>query len=86
MSDIDDGGPAFPAVQTRRVGEWGEFQDVVESIGGMTLRDYFAAKAMVMHGTACMDIPAENSDAWNLHVAQLAYATADAMLRARKKA
>lgn len=50
MSDkhINDGGPAFP-------GRWYDFQPITgeqvvcEQWGGMTLRDYFAAKAMQGH-------------------------------------
>jgi hypothetical protein len=38
-----DGGPAFPCVKTRRT--YVTDPDV-HSIGGMTLLDYFAAKAM----------------------------------------
>ena len=39
---VDDGGPAFPTTTFQRVGELEEGV----STGGMTLRDYFAAKAM----------------------------------------
>jgi hypothetical protein len=61
MNDINTDGPAFP-----------------EEFGcdpGMTLRDYFAAKAM----QACF------VDDTNVHgTARLAYRIADAMLEARK--
>lgn len=65
MSDIKDGGPAFPVPEPG-----------LEC--GMTLRDYFAAKAM--QGICA------HSDTWGLDVPQIAeraYLVADAMLRAR---
>ena len=46
---------------------------------GMTLRDYFAAKAMT--GLLTAEIVGEYS---NEHVAEIAYMIADAMLEARK--
>ena len=66
MSEFNDGGPAFP---------WGEHGT---HLGGMTLRDYFAAKAMaaiifsegVMEGSNDVD-------------ALRAYDYADAMIRAQ---
>lgn len=73
----DDGGPAFPFPVSQRddgmilEGPW----------NGMTLRDYFAAKAMqgicgVLHeGIRPADIPVMARDA---------YLIADAMLGARK--
>jgi hypothetical protein len=78
MSKIDDGGPAFP-------GQWYDFQPLTgeqvvrEQWGGMTLRDYFAAKAMQSliskHGFI--------SDEINF-AAEHSYEIADAMLRARE--
>ena len=67
----NDGGPAFPHDITKRSDAY-----------GMTLRDYFAAKAMqgiveVLHqGIRRADIVAMCADA---------YAIADAMLAARDK-
>lgn len=66
MSEIETGGPAFP---TR-----------VDELDGMTLRDYFAAKAM--QGICA------HPETWGLHieaVATKAYAMADAMLAERSK-
>jgi hypothetical protein len=60
--------PAFPIV-----GQWG----VTEQ--GMTLRDYFAAKAMT--GLLTAEIVGEYS---NEHVAEISYRIADAMLKARE--
>lgn len=69
---INDGGPAFP--QGKGVGEaW-------VSEGGMTLRDYFAAKAM--QGLAA------NPKGWDMTdemVAKWAYNAADAMLKERNR-
>jgi hypothetical protein len=69
MSDKpDDGGPAFPA----------QHFDLAEGEHGLSLRDYFAAKAL----------PAYFSDGagWNQHdqAAKWAYEMADAMLKARQ--
>jgi len=65
----DTGGPAFPA--TNHHGH---------KLEGMTMRDYFAAKAMQ---TLLLDDSYDFSDR-NL-IAQKAYAFADAMLEARGK-
>ena len=67
------GGPAFPFPSDADAGEPGEL--------GMTLRDYFAAKAMQgllaqSCGTALGNDPK--------FAAEYAYATADAMLKARE--
>lgn len=78
MTDRDDGGPAFPqpcdetgACSNNEFGQVG---------GGMTLRDYFAAKAM----QAYLALDAELS--WPLAVhADSAYKVADAMLQERAK-
>ncbi|KZC17048.1 hypothetical protein RHOFW510R12_01360 [Rhodanobacter sp. FW510-R12] len=80
---IKDGGPAFPAtnyyiipkdLEDRHVAALGKTQ-------GMTLRDYFAAKAMQgviaqACGTALGSDPK--------YAADYAYAAADAMLAARE--
>ena len=67
MSTIDNGGPAFP------VGS-GDMRDPV----GMSLRDYFAAKAM-------QGLMASPSDPASVEIAaEWSYKVADAMLEARK--
>lgn len=75
MSKINDGGPAFPVdVFSNEGGEY-----IRE--GGMTLRDYFAAKAMqaiVSHDPTFVKQFLDLS-------AQDAYAYADAMLKAREQ-
>ncbi|WP_241065250.1 MULTISPECIES: hypothetical protein [Achromobacter] len=66
---INDGGPAFPALY-----EGSTRPDAM----GMTLRDYFAAKAMQGEVAACHEKRAVPEE-----VARYAYAVADAMLAAR---
>jgi len=74
MSNTNTGGPAFPlhnhGVQTLGL-----------HVTGMTLRDYFAAKAMQ---TLLLDDSYDFSDRGL--IAQKAYAYADAMITAREAA
>ena len=77
MSEIETGGPAFPFA----------FTDESRVSDGMTLRDYFAAKAMhamvrgALHGTVFGDT---DEGARNCAIyADVAYSMADAMLAAR---
>ena len=70
------GGPAFPNVSIRtkeNIDVWGE--------GGMTLRDYFAAKAMqaILSDPDVTDIAKTK-----LWISITAYAMADAMLKERE--
>lgn len=55
---------------------------------GMTLRDYFAAKAMQANVVAMSDLSIEadvpTPMTWHNEVARLAYMTADAMMKARE--
>jgi hypothetical protein len=77
--DSRDGGPAFP-IQSR--GKWIDVKTGKESdafFKGMTLRDYFAAKAM--HSL----MSDENGFGTDEDVAMSAYAIADAMLKEREK-
>jgi hypothetical protein len=68
MSDTNTGGPAFPGVD-----------ELGEPYEGMTLRDYFAAKAMQgFCGNAA------NQDALPGEIAGGAYLVADAMMKARE--
>ncbi len=72
MNEINTGGPAFP---TNRINMHGE---VVPDEEGMTLRDYFAAKAL--QGLVITEANHRlKPDSW----AQEAYMVADAMLRRR---
>ena len=69
MNDPNDGGPAFPPSRTALPGD----RD------GMTLRDYFAAKAMASY----LNCP-QGRDERPEFVASSAYEIADAMLKARE--
>ena len=75
MSEKDNGGRAFPfAYETSHPEEHG-------INGGMTLRDYFAAKAM----QAFICSPLSTQDWIEKHAVESAYWTADAMLKERAK-
>ena len=72
MSNTNTGGPAFPCDRILQEGQ-------VICSDGMTLRDYFAAKAM--QGLVAS---AEHDEPINLHgAAEWSYNMADAMLAAR---
>ncbi len=75
---IETGGPAFP----RPFSKNGEYSDSSKhhAQDGMTLRDYFAAKAM--QGWTANPLPNDSSIQ---DVAAWAYRQADAMLAARTK-
>ena len=73
MSNKDKGGPAFP---NEGFNGWGEpFQ-------GMSLRDYFAAKAM--QALIIANGPAPQGG-WPTYAERTAYLVADAMLKARQQ-
>ena len=75
MTDATKLEPAFP-------GQWDHGQGQIESWAGMTIRDYFAAKAM--HGImAALNSGIRPSDIKML--ASDAYLIADAMLKERAK-
>jgi hypothetical protein len=76
MSAERDGGPAFPVIF-----EHSDGQAISEQFG-MTMRDYFAAKAL---GGMLTDLPkvCYGLD-WQDKVTRTAYELADAMLRARE--
>ncbi len=57
-------------------------QNRFEPVDGMSLRDYFAAKAMQSLLTTIDEFPDEH---WRTGVAMDAYMMADAMLKARDK-
>ena len=87
MNTINNGGPAFPAGSIRKsrsAADPGADFVVTDVVApkqpGMTMRDYFAAKAMQgLLAQSCGS--AMGSDPIN--GAQYAYAMADAMLKAR---
>lgn len=80
MSNKETGGPAFPQpIISTAMGDIVSSQDCNE--GGVTMRDYFAAKAMqgICSGRSHSDLRG--------HViasSRVAYLMADAMLEARK--
>jgi hypothetical protein len=82
MSTVNDGGPAFPTNEhifdPRTSG--------VVSFHGMTLRDYFAAKALAgmwSNPSATESVRANTPDDPAGFIARTAYEQADAMLAAR---
>ena len=100
--EIDNGGPAFPSTLNLEQERYAKHDDgessirVTEGYEGMSLRDYFAAKALVAvieaHGRIMTEMAKlgkvlgegkTNADmriAW----AEEAYALADDMIRARQ--
>lgn len=103
MSTIENGGPAFPMQEPRAIHAYAiaavdgitdpderdraYLKARAEAVGGATLRDYFAAKAMQAmiskHGRED-DNPGFFDCATDESVARCAYIYADAMLAARK--
>ena len=76
-TQIKDGGPAFPTESARQTGP------VTWHHEGMTLRDYFAAKAMAVVWTEIPD-DADRDLALD-RLGRYAYEMADAMLKARER-
>lgn len=72
MSEIKDGGPAFPTTH-------------LNLPQGMTLRDYFAAKAMQADMSTYSEDLIYETPEWFEARAEKWYAVADAMLTARGK-
>jgi hypothetical protein len=73
MSTTNTGGSAFPAFEHHA--GYGQML----AVGGMTLRDYFAAKAM--QGMVNYGPWSDNQD--RMQIAECAYKMAEAMLKAR---
>ncbi len=71
MSNTNTGGPAFPYPFYDEKGH------CIDGIEGMTLRDYFAAKAM-------QAVIARGDDTNRPGMAEWSYAMAEAMLKARE--
>ena len=82
MSTKDTGGPAFPGVEFIRNPAFPS-QPIQKGVPGMTLRDYFAAKALlaIMAPNPVTGQFAQVSDF--PACATCAYEMADAMLKAR---
>lgn len=98
MSTKDDGGPAFGqvvALRCVRVEMNGdtEWEPEAMTLGGLSIRDYFAAKALpcvvAKWDEYCKNDPDASVKDWNDSesimdcIAESAYEVADAMLRAR---
>jgi hypothetical protein len=92
---IEDGGPAFPEKRISHLiaGANGEAVAAFENVGGMSLRDYFAGKALQGAWSDGQNeaVKVENGqtldEAIYAHwfgVARCAYIAADAMIEARK--
>ncbi len=74
----DTGGPAFPVPGLHENSDY----------DGMTLRDYFAAKAMqglIAHEERAKQLGSHNLGDFDVRVAICAYRYADAMLKAREQ-
>ncbi len=85
MSERNDGGPAYPSEYIKhKSGDVGNNVPIIEHSSGMTLRDWFAGKAM-QGFYAGMDTKKAAVGKWDLDCdAQLFYKIADAMLEARE--
>lgn len=79
MGNLDNGGRAFPCDSIVERDDNGHMHGKEVSSAGMTLRDYFAAKAM--QGIISSDC---NYGAFG-DLASDAYSIADAMLKAREE-
>lgn len=90
MGTINDGGPAFPVSTRGHDGVSGHgpygHQNSANSwqFPGMTLRDYFAAKAMQAAIAAGHDDHMRGLEGWRDEFARESYRHADAMLAARE--
>jgi hypothetical protein len=78
MSKVNDGGTAFPATE----------RNIMHEMPGMTLRDYFAAKAlqgMLQNGNHIKIATEYEVDRVFSNIPFTAYSLADAMLKAREQ-
>lgn len=88
MSKINNGGTAFPAVKIVAGDNYNSPKQY--HMPGMSLRDYFAAKALPAVYATAMEEAKEGSglfqyDDWRVGLALHAYMMADAMLKAREQ-
>lgn len=72
--DKDTGGPAFPTTEFNHAGQ------IIPGSDGMTMRDYFAAKALQRF----IGTEDENGMRYD-QVSKVCYMYADAMLKARNQ-
>lgn len=84
MSAVNNGGPAFPVDEIHDQHAWDQSGKTrhLRAEQGMTLRDYFAAKAMAVVWTEIPDD--EDRDLALDRLGRYAYEMADAMLKARE--
>jgi hypothetical protein len=80
MSNTNTGGPAFPTQSKLGVNDTSTWIAEIPGQPGMTLRDYFAAKAM--QGMFASSLVPQNVT--NEELSTEAYNVADAMLKARE--
>ncbi len=87
MSTRDDGGPAYPLpIATAQDGSMYTALEVSAGKGGgMTLRDYFAAKAMAAMIETSAAPAMSGFGGYEAHCVKAAYIMADAMLKERAK-
>lgn len=85
----NDGGPAFPVSYDHDTFQPSHVSEAKQLMSGMSLRDYFAAKAMaacISNAPNCSrDIYRIGEHEWLKKQAGFAYFAADAMLEARAK-
>ena len=85
---INNGGPAFPrpASEFTKHGTLRDGNDAVPEQEGMSLRDYFAAKALagLLADPNVQPSRTSSMDNWVQTVAERAFQFADAMLKARQ--
>jgi hypothetical protein len=89
MNEIEGGGPAFPIPGAVSHYDEGSFSDSAHA--GMTLRDYFAAKALIALASSEVWLKGMDKAAAQAGIefkdslALSSYRMADAMLRARSQ-
>ena len=83
MINKDTGGSAFPA--KKRIYRQGYATQEFEPVEGMSIRDYFAAKAMqkFIMDEAILNT-SDTSKAWLKSIADASYEMADAMIKAKE--
>ena len=84
MNEKNDGGQAFPRLKELVHHGTSTKRYAADSIGGMTLRDYFAGQALIACAQMFLTIATTHPDAKGA-VALWAYEIADAMLAEREK-
>lgn len=79
MSNLTNGGPAFPSIEySQNEGHWEGRYPINTQHGGMTLRDWFAGQIAGEYFDADVIDPAK--------AAKFVYQCADAMIAEREKA